>query len=112
VTDAAAELATLRALCPGAELWTEAGQSVPYLPDLTIAKNGAGSRKVDALLWPYDRDNYPTRLFLSEMIPWSIGGQWTQSVVQGRSWHACSWGPVPANQPWIEILANHLRAFQ
>lgn len=110
--DAAAELVTLRALCPGAELWIEVGQSVPFLPDLTIEKEGAGSLKLDALLWPYHRDNYPSRLFLSETIPWSIGGQWTQSVVQGRAWHACSWGPVPADRPWIEILANHLRAFQ
>lgn len=112
MTDAAAELATLRALCPGAELWTEADQPVAFLPDLTISKEIAGSQKVDALLWPYLRDGYPTRLFLSERIPWSIGGQWTQSVVQGRPWHACSWGPVPADLPWIEILANHLRAFQ
>ena len=112
MTDANAELVSLRALCPEAELWTEGGRPVVFLPGLQISKEGQGRRTVDALLWPHERDGYPTRLFLSETISWSVGGQWSHCVVQGRQWHACSWGPIPANQPWIAIVANHLRALQ
>jgi len=112
VTDAPSQLKLLQSLCRGAELWTEGGVPVAFLPGLTVSKEGSGSRVVDALLWPHARDGYDTRLYLSEQIPWSIGGAWKQCVVQGRAWHACSWGPIPATLPWIEILANHLRAFQ
>lgn len=112
MTDAAAEIVKLRSVCRDAELWTEGGQPAAFLPGLTITKPGKGSMQVDALLWPHMRDGYTTRLYLSQQIPWSIGGQWTCCVVQGRTWHACSWNNVPANLPWIEILANHLRAFQ
>lgn len=111
MTEASAEIEKLRALCPEAELWAEGALSLAYLPDLTI-KKGAQQKTVDALLWPHARDNYPTRLFVSEQISWSVGGQWTQCAVQGRSWWACSWGGVDAGRPWLEILAGHLRAFQ
>jgi hypothetical protein len=113
MTDPHAELCRLQSVCPRAEIWTEGGQPVAYLPDLKISKAGHGSRIVDALLWPHPRDSYTSRLLVSEQIPWAHGGGvWTNCMAQGRSWHAYSWRGVPAELPWIEILANHMGAFQ
>lgn len=109
--DARTQLQTLRGLCPEAELMTEGGQTAVYLPGVQFQ---AGTARVtrDLLLWPGPRDNYLTRLFLSGQVSGSVSRAWTAFTLCGRSWWAVSWQGVPANLPWIEILANHLRAFQ
>lgn len=109
--DARAQLQTLRGLCPEAELMTEGGQTAVYLPGVQFQ---VGKTRVtrDLLLWPGPRDNYLTRLFLSAQVSGSVSRAWTAFTLCGRSWWAVSWQGVPANLPWIEILANHLRAFQ
>lgn len=109
--DAQAQLQTLRGLCPEAELMTEGGQIAVYLPGVQFQ---AGKTRVtrDLLLWPGPRDNYLTRLFVSEQVSGSVSRAWTAFTLCGRSWWAVSWQGVPANLSWIEILANHLRAFQ
>lgn len=108
---AQAELEKLRTLCPQAEILTEGGQPAVFLPGVQFQ---AGSARVtrDLLLWPSPRDNYLTRLFLSQQVGGSVARAWTAFTVCGRSWWAVSWQGVPADLPWIEILANHLRAFQ
>jgi hypothetical protein len=109
--DAWTEVEKLRNLCPLAELMTEGGQTAVYMPGVQFQ---AGTARVtrDLLLWPAPRDGYLTRLFLSQKVTGSVGRAWTAFTLCGRSWWAVSWQGVPANLPWIEVLANHLRAFQ
>lgn len=111
MSDAAAELVRLQALCPAAELWTEGGKPVPFLPGLSFQTPG-GRQTRDALLWPWPRDGYLTRLFVSEVITAPEAKNWNPFNIQGRTWFACSWQGVVDSLPWIEILANHLRAFR
>ena len=109
--NAQAQLAQLQELSPEAELWTEDGQPVAFLPAVRFA--AGGSRIVrDLLLWPRERDGYATRLFVSEPVNAGKGQNWKAFSLFGRTWHACSWQGVPGTLPWIEILANHLRAFR
>lgn len=109
MTDQAAELFKLRDLCPAAEIWTDGGHPAVFMPKLQFKAQG-GMHTRDVLLWPQARDGYATRLFLSAQVP---GAQnWNSFSICGRQWFACSWQGVPAHLPWIEILANHLRAFR
>ncbi len=103
----AAELARLRALSPNAELWTEAGGPLVYMPDLTVQSGGA-KHKVDALLCPRPRDGYLTRLFFS--VPLGGGRAWTPYAIMAGNWFAFSWQGISADQPWLDILASHLEA--
>ena len=108
---AQAGLASLRSLCAQASLLTEGGASVVHLPGV---KFQAATKRVtrDLLLWPSSRDGYETRLFLSEQVASSVQRAWSSFQLCGRTWWAVSWRGVPATLPWIEILANHLRAFK
>lgn len=106
MSNPAAELETLKALCPEAELWEEGGQPLAFLPNLQIKSDGA-PHQTDGLLWPGPRDGYETRLFLSRPFP-AKGQNWNVFNIKGRAWHACSWNGVPASLPWLQILANHL----
>lgn len=66
---------------------------------------------MQALMCPAARDGYATRLFLEDQIS-NRGQNWKTHTIRGRSWWAFSWNDVPANLPWLEIFANHLRALQ
>lgn len=107
MSDPARELARLRALCPGAELWQEAGAPLVYLPGLQVESAGV-LHPVDALLCPRERDSYETRLFLSVQLPKAIN--WTLAIVMARTWHVASWRGIAADQPWLDILGAHLEA--
>ena len=109
--DAQAGLMSLRSLCPQAELMTEGGQTVVFLPSVQFdAKGSAVTRNL--LLWPGPRDGYLTRLFLSGQVPSTETRAWTSFSLCGGTWWAVSWQGVPADLPWIEILAGHLGAFK
>lgn len=105
------QLARLRTLCPQAALLTEGGQTVVHLPSVTFeAKSSRVTR--DLLLWPGPRDGYLSRLFLSEQVASTEARPWTAYNLCGGTWWAVSWQGVPADLPWIEILAGHLGAFK
>ncbi len=107
-----AELAALKRLCPKLDRWSEGGKLLVFLPALQFSAKGKSIVR-DALLWPHDRDGYPSRLFLSERAPSHKDLNWNQSFnLQGREWHSWSWKDVPNNTPLSAILAGHLRAFQ
>lgn len=84
---------------------------VAYLPGLKV-ETGTGAVEVNALLVPFEHSGYRTRLFVDNQITAPNAKNWTSHIVCGRSWHVCSWNEVPAALPWMEILANHLRAFR
>ena len=109
--DALAQLASLRALSPQAELMTEGGQTVAYLPSVQFVARGAQVTR-DLLLWPAAKDGYETRLFLSAEVPSSVTRVWTVYGLCANTWWAVSWQAVSAQLPWIEMVAAHLRAFQ
>ncbi len=111
MTDPDKELAKLRQLCPEAELWTEGGRHVVFLPGVDFPANGDRAT-CDLLLWPFERDGYENRLFLSAAVAAPRATNWGVFNIQGRTWHACSWRGVPNTLPWIQILLNHLGAFR
>jgi hypothetical protein len=100
------EIAKLRKVAPGAELWEEAGGPLVYLPNLRIKHNG-DQVIANALLSPRAHSSYTTRLFFDRQFP-DKGQNWTVHNLMGRTWHAMSFNNVPETLPWIEILANHL----
>ena len=67
---------------------------------------------MDAILClNHDNATYPTKLYLAE----NVGGglNWNESAyLLGRNWPTFSWRDVPANQPYIDILAAHLAALR
>lgn len=111
MTDPDKELARLRQLCPKAELWAEGGRPIAFLPQVDFPV-GKGRATCDLLLWPFEREGYQTRLFLSAQVAAPRVNNWNTFYIQGRQWHACSWQGVPSALPWIDVLANHLGAFK
>jgi hypothetical protein len=107
MTDTAAELEALRALCPEAEIWMEGGHPLAHLPGLKYFLGGQ-PRQDDALLCPRARDGYATRLFFKE-IPQGTSAKWTAHNICGKTWYTRSWKDISADLPWIEIVSNHLR---
>ncbi len=105
------KFSSLKRYFPFAEALTEAGQTVAYLPGLKV-ETSAGIVDVNALLVPFEHTSYRTRLFTDRQISAPNAKNWTSHTVCGRSWWVCSWNEVPSTLPWIEILANHLRAFR
>jgi len=108
----AEKLAALQLFYPTAELLTEGGQIVVFLPGLTV-ETPQGLVETDALLLPsLHSTGYTTRLFLARQIEAPSAKNWTSHSLCGRSWWACSWQGVGADLPWIDMIANHLRAFR
>lgn len=106
------ELRPLKRLSPGADLWTEGGHPLVFLPALSIPELGVPVKR-DALLWPHDRDGYPSRLFLSARVNAREALNWTTTFnLQGHEWHGWSWKDVANNTPLLTILLGHLRPFQ
>lgn len=100
------QLLALKRLYPRAELWDEGGAPLVYLPGMKV-QHSSEVLAVDGLLSPRAHSSYTTRLFLSRSFP-NRGQNWTVHQVMGRAWHTMSFNNVPAELPWIQILANHL----
>lgn len=95
---------------PDAEYWEEGGLPYVFIPRLCF-ESGGKKLSMPAVLCPAARDSYPTRLFLEKQVA-AKGQNWKAHVIRGHSWWAFSWNEVPASLPWLQILANHLRAMQ
>lgn len=107
MSDHAAEVVRLRALCPAAELLSDGGVPVVFLPGLKVWSGGK-LHTVDALLSPFGHNGYDTRLFFSAQLPCSIARNWQVNNLLARTWHAVSWRGIAQAQPWLDILAGHL----
>lgn len=106
------EIARLRELSPEAEIWTEGGLQIAFLPGVQFIAKGVKVVR-DLLLWPWEREGYQSRLFLSDRVESSEDRNWNAVFnIQGRAWHAISWQGVSNTLPWIEILGAHLRALR
>ena len=83
----AAQVARLRAVCPGAELWDEGGVPLVLLPDMKVESVGL-TKIVDALLCPRGWDGYDTKLFFATNPAKPLN--WQAHVIKTRTWHAAS----------------------
>jgi len=105
------ELKALQKHWKDAELLGEGERKFVLLPNLKVSSDGK-TKLVAALLQPWANGNgYPTRLYFSERFS-NKGNNWNSFNILGSTWHACSWGEVSEDLPWIEIIANHLRPLQ
>jgi hypothetical protein len=95
---------------PGATSMSEAGHDYIHVPSLRLPE-GCTPSKVEALLWMTGNGNYPTRLFLTQIIP-GRGANWTTHTVLGRTWYTWSWKDIPTSLRPIEALAEHLRGLR
>lgn len=76
---------------------------------------GCVPQVVDGLLCPFQRDGYPSRLFLSAKITHKGKGQnWNADgvMIAGRKWWAVSWHTHKDNQRLLGMVTAHLLAFQ
>lgn len=108
--DPAEEIEKVRQIWPTAELQREGGNSAVYLPGFHFHSAGQPVT-MDLLLYPHTHGGgYVTRLFFKEQL--SRGANWASHFVCGGTWWAPSWKDVHPAQPWISMLANHLRAVE
>lgn len=108
------EVAELKALCPEVAEGKEGSTSVLVLPSLRLPL-GCVPAVVDALLWPTMRDNYPSRLYLSERVvkPGSTQPNWNSNArILERNWHAYSWNLNQTELRPVQMIAEHLRGLQ
>lgn len=88
------------------------------LPYILIEKlqmpPGCQPECLDALLCPFPRDGYPSRLFLSAQVESPGAKNWnpkTGVLIGDRMWFAVSW-KVDENLKLLQMVAAHLRAFR
>jgi hypothetical protein len=106
--DADPSLLPIAQLCDGkVSFKTEGWRKLIYMEKLRF-RVGSKQYVMDAILClNHDNPTYPTKLYLAE----NVGGglNWNESAyLLGRNWPTFSWRDVPANQPYIDILAAHL----
>jgi hypothetical protein len=107
------QIEEVKCLVPGLSLVEEAGTSYLFLPGLVLP-TGCKPEKVDALLCPTARDNYPSRLFFAEHIQCQKTLNWNAIGVRiaERNWHAFSWKIGGTNLRLAQMIMCHLSALQ
>ena len=110
MTDAAAEFAAIQAMHASAILHTEGGKPLVLLPNFKF-RVGDKAVQMALLLHPSEHSGYVTRLFFEKKLEGAGQSQnWNEHTVLSRKWWTPSWKDVIADQPWISMLAAHLRA--
>jgi len=107
------QMAELKTLCPAAALCLEGDKTLFLLPSLALP-NGCVPGEVDGLLWPYELDGYPSRLFLSAQVS-KLGEprNWnTNRRILDRNWFAFSWHLHRSDLRLAQMLAEHLRGLR
>ncbi len=105
------QLSELKLLCRDVREIQEGGCSFLFLPALHLP-DGCTPQSRDAILCPFPRDGYASRLFFAEKIQSNNQCNWNASGVRiaERNWHAFSW-QTNANLRLAQMIAAHLRAF-
>jgi hypothetical protein len=98
-------------LCDGKVSFLTEGWRKLILMEKLRFRVGAREHVMDAILClNHDNPTYPTKLYFAT----NVGGQglnWNETAyLLGRHWHTFSWRDVPADQPYLDILAAHLSA--
>lgn len=105
------DLDELRALCPAAKKFVEAGGVFYLLPDFALPEKASPAR-CDLLLCATPRDGYDSRLFFPvkpqgpQQLNWN-----SEARIVERNWSAYSWRTMPGLRP-MQQLAAHLRALR
>jgi hypothetical protein len=111
-TPVPAELEPISWMCSGLVRYLEEGGRRFIIMQGLKFLLGDQPVEMDALLainWP--NPSYPTRLFFPSAL--GRGLNWHESAfILGKSWVTWSWSNVRADQPPLEILANHLAALR
>jgi hypothetical protein len=94
---------------PGAQLRSDGGNAGVYVPAFEFSSGGQAVT-MDLLLYPHSHSGYVTRLFFRQAL--ARGQNWRSHFVCGETWWAPSWNNVQPNQPWVSMLANHLKAVE
>lgn len=102
-------LGPIAALCDGEVSFKEEGGRKFISMEKLRFRVGATARVMDALLClNYENASYPTKLY----VPENLGGEginWNETAYHfGRNWCTFSWSGVSPDQPYLEILAEHL----
>lgn len=93
----------------------EVGENEMVLISPLILPQGCNPRTVDALLCPFTRDGYTSRLFLSVKVDHTGPGKnWNADgvIIAGRKWWAVSWKTNRDDLTLREMLLTHLDAFK
>jgi len=108
------QVAELKTCFPNLEAVPDGEQKFILISRLSLPP-GCDPQEVDALLCPFRRDNYPSRLFLSAKVSHRGQGQnWNAVgvVIVGRRWWAVSWDTKNDKQRLLDMVMAHLRAFE
>lgn len=101
----------LRALCPAAKKFVEAGGVFYLLPDFALPGKASPAR-CDMLLCATPRDGYDSRLFFAQKVQGPQQLNWnSEARISERNWFAYSWRTMPGLRP-MQQLAVHLRALR
>ncbi len=101
----------LKAFSTEVETGTEAGREYVILNGVSLP--GWQPDAVDVLLCPYERDGYPSRLFLSARVTGRGGLNWnSEARILGRNWFAFSFKVPHSNLRLAQLFAAHMRALR
>ncbi|MBL9170656.1 MAG: hypothetical protein JNN07_23190 [Verrucomicrobiales bacterium] len=106
------QIVELKGLCPEIAQGEEGGQSFLLLPKLPLPP-GSDAANVDALLCPYERDGYASRLYFARQVGGPRPLNWNAFNVRilNRNWYAHSWR-VRKGLRLAQMLGEHMIAFR
>ena len=97
--------------CKRVSMAPDTGGTVYLLEGLRLPE-GCSPQEVDALLCPFPRDSYPSRLYFSQKVSCPFERNWNfNGMVAGKNWVAHSWKVEPAELTLTKILLGHLEGF-
>ncbi|MFT3714053.1 MAG: hypothetical protein QM817_40850 [Archangium sp.] len=105
------EVRELKVFSASVETGTEGGREYVIVNGVSVP--GWEPNKVDVLLCPYERDGYPSRLFLSAKVAGRGGLNWnSEARLLGRNWFAFSFKVPHSDLRLAQLLAAHMRALR
>lgn len=112
MTFPAEEIAELKRYCTKLSALTESGRTVLLLEGLQLPA-GCTPSICDALLCPFERDGYPSRLYYSAQVTSPYPKNWNVSNARigERNWFAFSWRVSVPNPTLPQMLRAHLEGF-
>lgn len=102
----------LKRYCDNVRKLVEGDVTFLYLEGLRLPA-GCTPAVCNALLCPTPRENYPSRLYLSEKIVGPYSRNWNSSDARigERNWFAFSWKVEVSGATLTQLLVAHLNGF-
>jgi hypothetical protein len=113
------QIEELKRIFPGVMVATECGTPFYFIPKIVLPDH-CNPKVVDGLLCPVEKDNYQTRLYISQRIDRPPNPDpkkqlnWNGNIrLLERNWVALSWQiPDGTKQRLVQMVLSHLDAFQ